>query len=130
MVSSSLSSPWSPPSAPEPGQELVSALDPRVDREHAAGVLPCPSNPPPPDGWQYWKGPLPTGGAQFATTLLHDSTAYPIGCFVQTRLGGRLIGARVEWHDLQGRTGKKGCFRGVNLMAPINGGGSSSEMIA
>ena len=31
---------------------------------------------------------------------------------------GVLVGARVEWHDTQGATGAKGCFRGVNLMSP------------
>jgi hypothetical protein len=39
-----------------------------------------------------------------------------MGSFVQTWLDGELVAARVEWHDFQGATGKRGCFRGVNLM--------------
>lgn len=48
--------------------------------------------------------------------MLHDSAQYPIGSFVQEGLDGELVAARVEWHDFQGATGKRGCFRGVNLM--------------
>jgi hypothetical protein len=39
-----------------------------------------------------------------------------MGSFVQKRIGDKLVAARVEWHTVQGATGKRGCFRGVNLM--------------
>lgn len=115
-----INDPWEPPEAPAAKGDTVCAIDPRVDTTHSIGVLPCPSNPPPPDGWEYWRGPIPAGGGSFAEKLLHDSHTYPMGSFVQTRLGNQLVAARVEWHDLQGATGKRGCFRGVNLMKPVN----------
>ncbi len=111
---------WQPPAPPEDGDEMISEVDPRVDGTHAIGVLPCPNNPPPPDGWRYWKGTIPNGGGALASSILDDPEKYPMGTFVQTRLNGMLVGARVEWHTLQGATGKTGCFRGVNLMRAVD----------
>ncbi len=110
---------WQPPEPPDAGADPLISLDPRVDTEHRAGVLPCPNNPPPPVGWEYWKGPIPNGGASFAGVILRDSQTFPMGAFVQTHLDGMLVGARVEWHNLQGATGLHGCFRGVNLMRTV-----------
>jgi hypothetical protein len=109
---------WQPPSAPDDGVDPVIAVDPRVNADHVIGVLPCPSNPPPPSGWAYWAEHVAPDEATFAATILHDPAQYPMGAFVQAVIGGRLVGARVEWHTLQGATGKTGCFRGVNLMSP------------
>ena len=113
-----LNDPWAPPLPPS-ADEPVAAVDPRVDAAHTIGVLPCPHNPPPPVGWAYWKGAVPPAAGTLAARMLHGSAQYPMGSFVQTLLDGALIGARVEWHDLQGATGKTGCFRGVNLMKPL-----------
>jgi hypothetical protein len=110
-----LNRPWEPPPPPS-GDELVQEVDPRVEARHAIGALPCPNNPPPPVGWAYREGDVPGAARRLAATMLHDATAYPMGCFVQARLDGALVGARVEWHTVQGSTGKTGCFRGVSLM--------------
>ena len=113
---------WQPPDPPaaDADAEMVITLDPRVNTTHAVGVLPCPSNPPPPLGWEYWSGPIPDGGGAFASDILKDPKQYPMGTFVQSYLNGTLIGARVEWHNLQGATGQHGCFRGVNLMRAVS----------
>jgi len=54
--------------------------------------------------------------------MLHDPGMYPMGTFVRISVGGEIIGARVEWHDFQGATGKRGCFRGVNLLKKVPDG--------
>ncbi len=108
------SSAWSPPPPPA-GDEEVAVIDPRVPPAHPPGT-PCPTNPAPPVGWKYWKGAVPKGGTELATRVLRQRAKYPMGSFVQARLGEKVVGARVEWHTVQGATGKKGCFRGVNLM--------------
>jgi hypothetical protein len=110
---------WTPPDSPTPGDDLVNEIDPRVDADHAIGQLPVPANPPPPVGWIYWKGAVPATAGAFAVKMLHDPTTYPMGSFVQFFAGDELIGARVEWHNIQGATGKTGCFRGVNLMRDV-----------
>lgn len=112
-----MTDPWKPPPPPN-DRELLKEVDPRVDATHRIGVLPCPNNPPPPIGWVYWRDSVPALAGKLAADMLHDSAQYPMGCFVQTLIEGQLVGARVEWHDLQGASGKKGCFRGVNLMKP------------
>jgi hypothetical protein len=117
MANLLMTDPWQPQLPPLDSTRLKE-VDPRVDVVHRVGVLPCPDNPAPPIGWGYWKGPVPALAGQLAAEMLHDSAQYPMGCFVQTVIDGQLVGARVEWHDLQGATGKKGCFRGVNLMKP------------
>jgi len=110
---------WRPPDPPDANAEMVTALDARVDTAHLVGALPCPSNPAPPLDWEYWSGPIPKGGEQFASDILKDPMKFPMGTFVQGYLDGTLVGARVEWHSLQGATGKQGCFRGVNLMRAL-----------
>lgn len=110
---------WQPPEPHLVEGDMLITLDPRVDVMHSVGVLPCPGNPPPPKGWEYWKGSIPDGGTNFATLILKDPAKFPMGSFVQTRLHGSLLGARVEWHNLQGSSGIPGCFRGVNLMRLI-----------
>lgn len=105
---------WEPPE-PDPVAEHI-AIDPRVNAIHAVGVLPSPANPVPPGGWTYWKGRVSPALGAFASRILADSTKYPMGAFVQAMIEGERVAARVEWHDLQGATGRRGCFRGVNLM--------------
>jgi hypothetical protein len=90
-----------------------------VNATYKAGVLPCSKNPPPPVGWKYWKGRVPKGGTALAVSIRDDQVTYPMGSFVQTHLDGKLVAARVERHPQQGSTGKKGGFRGVNLMARV-----------
>jgi hypothetical protein len=41
-----------------------------------------------------------------------------MGSFVQALVDGQLVGARVEWHNYQGKTGRHGCFRGTSLFSP------------
>ncbi|HSC85924.1 MAG TPA: hypothetical protein VLC09_01585 [Polyangiaceae bacterium] len=106
--------PWCPSLAP-PSGELVE-VDPRVIAAHKAGKLPCPPNPAPPVGFSYWKGKAPKAGVELAARMLKNKQRYPMGAFVQAILGGVHTAARVEWHAVQGSTGKQGAFRGVNLM--------------
>ncbi len=113
-----LTDPWDPPAAPTDDEPVVT-LDPRVDTTHSIGVLPAPRNPPPPVGWKYWVGAVTPEETGLAEKILHDPNQYPMGTFVQTRVGNALLAARVEWHTEQGRTGNTGCFRGVNLMKPV-----------
>lgn len=118
MANLLLNDPWQPPPPPADDSPLQE-LDPRVNSTHLIGVLPCPKNPPPPVGWEYVKGNhFPPAAGKLAADMLHDAEHYPMGTFLQTLIDGELLGARVEWHDLQGLTGKSGCFRGVNLMRP------------
>jgi len=111
---------WFPPLPPLGASEglEINAVDPRVDQNHRAGQLPCPINPAPPVGWKYWPRNLRVNpeAARWTIAILNDPKTYPMGSFVQKRIGGQIISARVEWHSLQGRTGKTGCFRGVNLL--------------
>jgi hypothetical protein len=116
MSTDNISNSWQPPDPPE-GDDRVTSVDPRVDTEHVIGALPCPRNPPPPLGWVPWgKKPVSPSQTEFAKTVLHDATTYPMGTFVQALIDGTLVGARVEWHTFQGSTGKTGCFRGVTLL--------------
>jgi hypothetical protein len=107
--------------APEPvtDEELIT-IDPRVDAEHVVGVLPSPANPTPPSGWRYWTGHVSPALGAFASKILKDSTKYPMGAFIQTSIDGERVAARVEWHDLQGATGRRGCFRGINLLRSVS----------
>lgn len=109
---------WPAP-APPTGSALVLAHDPRVVTNHRAGDLPCPTNPPPPVGWAYWKGDVSSAISAFAVKVQSDPRAFPIGSFVQASIGGVLVAARVEWHNYQGRTGKTGCFQGTSLFHPL-----------
>ena len=111
---SSLNDAWDPP-APPLGAELVVKSDPRVVTNHHIGALPCPRNPPPPSGWTYWRGTFPAALGELAVKVQSTSAIYPMGSFVQALIGGQLVAARVEWHDYQGATGKRGCFRGTSL---------------
>ena len=117
-MSNALKEPWSAPTPdPESADELI-ARDPRVITDHHIGALPCPPNPPPPDGWRYWKAheKVPAVLVALTVRMRDDSKLYPMGAFVQIRNDGELVAARVEWHDTRGSDGAKGCFRGVNLL--------------
>ena len=114
----SMNEPWTPTKTPS-GGELVPEIDPRVDQSHSEGVLPCPPNPPPPVGWEYWRGSMRQSQVDLAVQMLKDRVRYPMGSFLQSVQDEQWFGARVEWHDVQGATGKSGCFRGVNLMRPL-----------
>lgn len=110
-----IASPWLPSPPPAAGGPMVVEIDPRVPSVHIPGK-PCPGNPGPPIGWKYWSGSLPAGGQELAIQMRDDTHRFPMGAFVQARLGDQVVGARVEWHTIQGTRGNKGCFRGVNLM--------------
>ncbi|HEX2730102.1 MAG TPA: peptidoglycan-binding domain-containing protein [Polyangiaceae bacterium] len=114
---SSINDAWVPP--PPPTTEVLQiAQDPRVITNHAIGVPPCPPNPPPPVGWAYWTGSVPEHVGKFALKVEFTSAEFPMGSFVQTLIDGKLVAARVEWHDFQGATGRHGVFRGTNLLRP------------
>jgi hypothetical protein len=114
---SSLGDAWMPP-PPPPATGTTVARDPRVISNHQVGELPCPPNPPPPVGWAYWRGSAPVSAVDLAVTIQENSKDFPMGSFVQSRIDGQLVAARVEWHDFQGATGLHGCFRGTNLLRP------------
>ena len=118
-----MNEPWTPPEPPADAEELI-AVDPRVIKTHSVGAgVACPSNPPPPVGWDYWNAKVDKVTAalgELTLRMLHDGKRYPMGAFVQQVSGGRLVAARVEWHNLQGKSNTKGCFRGVNLMRSLS----------
>lgn len=98
----------------------IMEVDPRVETNHSIGQLPVPPNPPPPVGWAYWKNQrVPSKAAELAAAMLRNPQKYPMGAFVRIMSLDRLVGLRVEWHNVQGATGKRGCFRGVNLMYKV-----------
>jgi peptidoglycan hydrolase-like protein with peptidoglycan-binding domain len=110
---------WLPPAPPDgPGPTV--AIDPRVITAHAIGQLPCPNNPPPPVGWSYWKGRVSPALVAFASSVEFKPADFAIGSFVQALVDDQLVAARVEWHDFQGATGKRGCFRGTSLFHPTH----------
>lgn len=111
------SSPWAPPPPPN-GNALSQAIDPRVARDHRAGQLPTPRNPPPPVGWTVLQGSVTHAQQELATRIVNDGETFAMGSFVQAIIDGRLIGARVQWSELHGATGRRGSFRGVTLFAP------------
>jgi len=111
---SSINDAWLPPPAPTT-PVLQATPDPRVITDHQVGVPPCPPNPPPPVGWAYWSGSVPELVSKFAVKVEFTPAEFPMGSFVQTLIDGKLVGARVEWHDFQGATGKHGVFRGTSL---------------
>lgn len=113
----SMNDAWDPPSPPTTA-DLIVTRDPRVITNHVVGKLPCPSNPPPPVGWGYWKGSVPQSMVKLAVSVENNPAEYPIGSFVQASIAGQLVAARVEWHDYQGATGAHGCFRGTSLFRP------------
>jgi len=114
---SSLNDAWQPP-APPTSAELQTTRDPRVVTDHLVGQKPCPPNPPPPVGWAYWTGSVPELAVKFAIKVESTPADFPMGSFVQALIDGRLVAARVEWHDFQGATGKHGVFRGTSLFRP------------
>jgi hypothetical protein len=114
----SLRDAWTPPEPPA-DSDLFTIQDPRVITNHKAGILPCPSNPPPPVGWAYWRGPVPAPLNELAAQIENDPVRFPMGSFVQAIRAGNRVAARVEWHDFQGRSGAHGCFRGTNLLHPL-----------
>jgi peptidoglycan hydrolase-like protein with peptidoglycan-binding domain len=114
----SINDAWDPPSPPK-DVDTVLTQDPRVITAHQPGQLPCPSNPPPPVGWAYWKGNVPHHVGDLANKVEYAPAKFPMGSFVQALIGGQLVAARVEWHDFQGATGKRGCFRGTSLFRPL-----------
>jgi len=116
-MGNALTESWSAPE-PQPDAAEHLSLDPRIITDHKIGQLPCPLNPAPPEGWRYWHlhEHVPAALAALTLKMLNDSKTYPMGSFVQTRCADELVAARVEWHDIKGATGEKGCFRGVNLL--------------
>jgi|GEM_PF-3297733 len=113
----SINDAWVPPIAPT-SAVLETTRDPRVITNHNTGQLPCPPNPPPPVGWAYWSGGVPELCSKFAIRVETSPNEFPMGSFVQTLIDGKLVGARVEWHDFQGATGSHGVFRGTSLFRP------------
>lgn len=114
---------WEPaePESELDGHAVIHEIDPRVNGAWPVGALPVPKNPPPPVGWEYWgKQAIPKQAIELSVTMLHAPSLYPMGTFARIKVGDQVIGARVEWHDTQGATGKKGCFRGVNLLHKVH----------
>ncbi|RYZ09223.1 MAG: hypothetical protein EOO73_05540 [Myxococcales bacterium] len=120
-MANALKDPWLAPTPDEGSSEELIIMDPRMITAHRIGELPCPPNPPPPDGWRYWKPKeaVPAILGTLAVKMRDDAQRYPMGAFTQVMHAGELVAARVEWHDMRGRDGAKGCFRGVNLMRRV-----------
>lgn len=110
---------WTPPDPPGLYDDPVVVADPRIA---PTGVplgngLPCPGNPPPPVGWSYWT----TGAvsADLTAWSVQMRNQYPIGTFFMAWIDGQLVGARIEYHTYVGATGAQGCYKGLNLLVPI-----------
>lgn len=94
---------WTPPDPPGPSDAAVIATDPRSPPPGAplgVGVSPCPTNPPVPVGWAYWTNQPMTPSLPAWAVNMRNS--YPIGTMIQAYVDGNLVGARVEYHTLQG----------------------------
>ncbi len=76
-----------------------------------------PANPPPPPGAHIWKKPVTAEMTAWATSILNDSSEYPMFSEATKTFGDDLALARVEWHAWTFRNGVKveGTFRGVTL---------------
>lgn len=97
-------------------QYPIVTTDPGVDTTHLIGQLPCPTNPPPPDGFAIWTGSVSPAVSAWSKHVL---ITYPMGTFVQDIVDGQLVAARVEWHTWRGATGETGiCIKGVTLFQP------------
>lgn len=111
-----LRTPWVPPPPPTVDGQAVIAPDPRIPPE---GERSGPTDPLPPEGWVYFdntKDVTPTQQA-WAQEVLENGRRFPMGTFVQTRLQGALIAARVEWSAPRKKTGNR--FRSVRLLQPL-----------
>jgi hypothetical protein len=105
---------------PAPGTYPMVSMDSRIVPGTPLGLGPtfvsgCPHNPPPPTGFDYWPGNVSVSAA-IGAWAVHVRNAYPIGTFIEDVVGGELVAARIEYHTLQGATGKTGCFKGLNLL--------------
>ncbi|HEY3254617.1 MAG TPA: peptidoglycan-binding domain-containing protein [Polyangiaceae bacterium] len=109
---------WIPPAPPTTPLQVVT-IDPRIITAHSIGQLPCPSNPPAPIGWAYWQGGVSPALSAFASSVEFRPADFAMGSFVQAVIAQQLVAARVEWHDFQGATGARGCFRGTSLFRPL-----------
>lgn len=100
------------------GSTRVVVRDPNVDGSHplGVGVSPCPGNPPLPAGFAYWTGPVSPALTAWAVEVRNS---YPIGSFIQDVVDGKNVAARIEYHTLQGATGRTGCFKGLSLLRPV-----------
>ena len=67
------------------------------------GQLPCPTNPPAPVGWSYWKGKVSPALSAFAIEVECHPAIFAMGSFVQALIEEQFVGARVEWHDFKAR---------------------------
>ncbi len=94
----------------------ILTVDPGLDPTHPLGVLPCPTDPLLPAGLRNWQGPVPPAVGAWAVHALHT---YPIGTIIEDLVDGQIVAARIEYHTLQGATGKTGCFKGCSMLQPI-----------
>ncbi len=79
--------------------------------------LAAPYNPLPPDGARYMKQAEVTPAmTAWASEVLNNPGRYPMHVTATRSFGGVVVMARVEHHTYQGKTGKRGMFRGVSLL--------------
>lgn len=82
----------------------------------------CPRDPPPPPGFAYWKGPVPTELGLWAQRLLKVEGSVNYGYVWTTEYSGRPIAARKDHHTWTYRGGHliTGiCIPGITLYRPI-----------
>src|SRR5262252_7712084 len=78
----------------------------------------CPGNPPPPDGYRVWVGPVPPSLTDWASDLLyHQSKGKPYFTTWIAQYNGEDVIARLDHHPWTHRNGQLvwGCFAGITL---------------
>ena len=99
----------------------------------------CPSNPPAPDGYQIWKGPVPTEITQWAMQLRDNLAPFPYGQtwtldYTDSNGNPATVLARKDHHTFTWRPGvglvTGICIMGVTAYAPIPGGSPGTAEVA
>lgn len=80
----------------------------------------CPGNPPPPDGYEIWRGPVPPELTQWAESILANIRESPRGTTWSTEYNDEIVLGRHDAHPWTYRNGVlvTGCFEGVTLYRP------------
>jgi hypothetical protein len=84
-------------------------------------VASCPVDPPPPQGFAYWKGPVPPELGRWAQDILKIQGQYPYGAWWTRDYQGSPVGARKDHHTWTRRGGvliTGICIPGITLYRP------------
>ena len=85
----------------------------------------CPANPPPPAGYQVWRGAVPPELTAWAVQLRNRIATPAYGTTWEMEYGGQLVVARKDYHSWTYRDGVLVtgiCIPGVTLYSPVPSG--------